>query len=483
MTILTLQDPTYQAPATNILTYGQAGGTPSHRFFTNTPGRQVTLDEGFTSQGGSRLLDDPYTQTGPNMALGLAGAGASFLANEIGQNAGQYAFDELQSTGVEPGFLDSLKGGGETTYNDIVSFGSDALDNASGFITDIPDTLTDFGTYLSGGPSGTTNVGSLSANVPAVNSILGETQGLYGGGSPLSQGISRSELLGSGGSDFASSVLGESSAPPPPSAFTGNTQLASTPEGGNVLSGQSGSGVSISAAPGTPVWSGGDFKTNFQYGGFQSGLLGGGVSLGLGLLMGQDFKTAAKSAAGSGVGTAVGYSFGGPIGGFIGGTIGSMFCYMQGTPIEMEDGTTKAVEDLRLGDRVFIGGTVITRGEAYSDEIFEYKDVYVSGGHAVFEHGIWIRVRDSALSTPVSIDSPVVVYPICTENYTLVTSGFISADLNEVPNTSELTDTDRLAVLNMSHERNEELFYIELPNRGVHAQSTLFDHLRMGPSV
>ena len=37
-----------------------------------------------------------------------------------------------------------------------------------------------------------------------------------------------------------------------------------------------------------------------------------------------------------------------------------------------------------------------------SDDIYDYKGVYVAGSHAVKEDGVWMRVEDSKIGKPLN---------------------------------------------------------------------------------
>ena len=196
--------------------------------------------------------------------------------------------------------------------------------------------------------------------------------------------------------------------------------------------------------------------------------VGGAVGAGLGtlaagLISGQKPIEAVKGAvgsaigtyAGTAIGTAIGGPIGGTIGGFIGGTIGSIFCFSKETEIVMRDGSLKEIGMIGLGEEVLYGGIVTGRGEAYAEEIYEYKGVKVTGTHAVLEDGKWIRVRDSAQATKLDVLGAIIV-PMTTMHHILITKTFVSADLHEISPTEEhrVNYEDRLDFLNANESRN-----------------------------
>lgn len=185
------------------------------------------------------------------------------------------------------------------------------------------------------------------------------------------------------------------------------------------------------------------------------------------LLTGGSVKDAAKSGAGTAIGTSVGTAIGGPIGGFIGGFIGgSIFCFVAGTPILMKDGSKKSVEDLELGDETLGGGKVHGIAKALSDNLYKYKNTIVSGGHAVFENGYWTRVEHSLLAKKVEVDEDKefeVVYPVATQLNLLVTPWFVSSDIMEVSDGTDMSysGSELLDMLNSMGDRNNKLSEME----------------------
>lgn len=134
------------------------------------------------------------------------------------------------------------------------------------------------------------------------------------------------------------------------------------------------------------------------------------------------------------------------------------FCYVAGTRIAMRDGGWKRVEDLRIGDDVELGGKVLARGEAVSPEIYRYRDQMVSGTHAVFEDGRFVRVKDSPKAR-LSSSPPVIVYPVVTEKHLLLLEDHIAADFSETDE-EDVSPSQRLETMNADHARNEWLALI-----------------------
>ena len=112
-------------------------------------------------------------------------------------------------------------------------------------------------------------------------------------------------------------------------------------------------------------------------------------------------------------------------------------CFLAGTPITMEDGSIKHIEDIQLGDVIKHGGTVGATAKLLSDDIYDYKGIYVAGSHAVKEDGVWMRVEDSKIGKPLNDGNMHVVYSLGVENKLLDIEGitftdFFEADSQEI---------------------------------------------------
>ena len=106
-------------------------------------------------------------------------------------------------------------------------------------------------------------------------------------------------------------------------------------------------------------------------------------------------------------------------------------CFLAGTPITMEDGSIKHIEDVQLGDIVKNGGVVGATAKLLSDDIYDYKGVYVAGSHAVKEDGVWMRVEDSKIGKPLNDGNMHVVYSLGVENKLLDIEGITFTDFFE----------------------------------------------------
>lgn len=130
------------------------------------------------------------------------------------------------------------------------------------------------------------------------------------------------------------------------------------------------------------------------------------------------------------------------------GGLSEVFCFAAGTPITMEDGTTKPVEQVDLFDSCKIGGIVNGKGVVLTEELYDYRGVNVTGSHAVYEDRKWIRVKDSKLSVKLQLDDVVKVYIVNNVDHVLMVNDIIFADYGEVTNSENMTADERLEYLN-----------------------------------
>lgn len=194
------------------------------------------------------------------------------------------------------------------------------------------------------------------------------------------------------------------------------------------------------------------FGSRLTSGANMGGAAGAGLgTFAVGLLTGQKPVQAAKSGLLSAAGFAVGNAILPGVGGFIGSTLASFFCLGPGTPVLLADGqNTKLVEDLRIGDELWLGGKVLGRGEVLVGQLYLYKNTTVGEGHAIYEPASgWLRVEDSEFATAIDMSGGAgLVYPILCENHLVCTPWFMASDIDEVDDKGDMTEAERLAHLN-----------------------------------
>lgn len=132
----------------------------------------------------------------------------------------------------------------------------------------------------------------------------------------------------------------------------------------------------------------------------------------------------------------------------------SQYCFSPETEILMASGKYKKIKDIQPKEEVALGGTVEMIGQSKSDDLYQYENVKVTGDHAVFENGKWIRAKDSEKSSPIGKEG--LIYTIHTENHLVVTKGIVWTDSMETEENSKDAQYS-LDVLNENKPRNKKL--------------------------
>jgi hypothetical protein len=103
----------------------------------------------------------------------------------------------------------------------------------------------------------------------------------------------------------------------------------------------------------------------------------------------------------------------------------------------MADGSTKAIEQVDLGDNVAKGGKVFATGKFLVENLHDYKGIKVSGSHMVSEDGNWVRVEDSKHGKPLG-DDEHTVYVFGSENRRILINGITFTDYFEATEQQKL---------------------------------------------
>ena len=130
-------------------------------------------------------------------------------------------------------------------------------------------------------------------------------------------------------------------------------------------------------------------------------------------------------------------------------TASSNSCFAPGTMITMEDGTPKRIEYVEIGDRVRGGGDVYTtQVTKFEETCFHYDNkFFVTGSHAVYEDGRWLRVKDAKLSKPCP-HKLSKVYNIGVEKHMIYVGDVLVSDLHETDSYEFVSDEKSLEIMN-----------------------------------
>ena len=154
----------------------------------------------------------------------------------------------------------------------------------------------------------------------------------------------------------------------------------------------------------------------------------GGIAYGLGTA----FKVKPKERTGMTAGASIGMAVGGPVGGVVGGIIGGVLgCFLPNTLITMADNSKKKIIDIDIRDNIKIGGFVYATGKFLVNDIYDYKNIKVSGSHLVNEKGNWLKVKDSKLAKLISTED-TIVYTLGSKNRRILINDTLFTDYFDI---------------------------------------------------
>jgi len=107
-------------------------------------------------------------------------------------------------------------------------------------------------------------------------------------------------------------------------------------------------------------------------------------------------------------------------------------CFIEGTMVEMADGTEKEITSIKLGDHTR-GGIVYSTMQFLPQTIYDYKGVKVSGSHYVYEEGQFIEVEDSKHG--ILTDQVEPVHTLITSDHMIYSKGIKFGDYSSVDET------------------------------------------------
>jgi len=125
-------------------------------------------------------------------------------------------------------------------------------------------------------------------------------------------------------------------------------------------------------------------------------------------------------------------------------------CFPAGTLVKMADGSEKPINEIKLNEVLFEGGKVtrLLTGLADNVQWYQYRDILVTGTHAVRHEGKWIRVADIKESIPMHIEDEFL-YNLSSEYHKIIIRDVIFSDMDEVDQ-YHLSYTDSLKAKNAS---------------------------------
>ena len=111
-----------------------------------------------------------------------------------------------------------------------------------------------------------------------------------------------------------------------------------------------------------------------------------------------------------------------------------LFCFGEGTNIELENGNIIKIEDLKLGMKLKNGGYIISlmKFRGNDVEMYEYDGIKVSGEHPVLEESEWKRIEDSKYAIKTSYNKKYI-YCLETSDHYIKINNTIYGDYIEIP--------------------------------------------------
>lgn len=124
-------------------------------------------------------------------------------------------------------------------------------------------------------------------------------------------------------------------------------------------------------------------------------------------------------------------------------------CFPKDTLVIMEDGSKKAIQDIKVGDKLLVGGKVLStiiKSQQTPYQLYNYLGVRVTGDHAVFENDkfVWVKDAEHRILTEETTD---VVYNLVTENHKIIINNIIFGDHDNADD-ADLSEEESLRVLN-----------------------------------
>lgn len=116
--------------------------------------------------------------------------------------------------------------------------------------------------------------------------------------------------------------------------------------------------------------------------------------------------------------------------------VGVSFCFDENTPIKLKNGHNKIIKNIQHNDILYNNTKIIgiIKSLACKDNIYDYKNIIVTGDHTVLEGNRWIRVSDSIFSKKIHNYSKEYLYCLITNNNTIPVNNIIFGDYCEISN-------------------------------------------------
>jgi len=123
-------------------------------------------------------------------------------------------------------------------------------------------------------------------------------------------------------------------------------------------------------------------------------------------------------------------------------------CFAPQTMITMHDGSLKAISEIAVGDKVDGGVVYAVQMSVAPGSMYCYAGkVFVTGGHAVNENGVWKRVRNAGLAVKAET-ALTCVFNIATTDHYVIAEGMKFGDMHESDYFEHFTSDESIDYLN-----------------------------------
>ena len=136
--------------------------------------------------------------------------------------------------------------------------------------------------------------------------------------------------------------------------------------------------------------------------------------------------------------------------------VGESYCFDEDTPIKLNNGKFKKIKDIQYKDILYKNTKIIgiIKTLACKNNIYNYKNIKVTGDHTVFENNKWIRVADSIFSKKITNFEKDYLYCLITHNNKIPVNDIIFGDYCEINDKKSLTTINNYILNRLNSNTN-----------------------------
>lgn len=158
---------------------------------------------------------------------------------------------------------------------------------------------------------------------------------------------------------------------------------------------------------------------------------------------------------------------GGP---FIWGVLGSLYwfcaqlnisscCFDEDTPIKLDNGKYLKIKEISHSDILFNNTKVIgiIKSLPTKNNMYNYKNIIVTGDHTVFEENKWIRVSNSKNSKKINNYQKKYIYCLITDNNTIPINEYLFGDYCEINDKKDIIKINNYSLHCLNNFKHKKL--------------------------